>query len=149
MRGHIFAAIVGICLTSAAAQAQKLQEQYDAAEKAFAAGEYDKAATLFAEVQGRLAKSQRGSTVEADLRRRIAETDIALGRQERAIAVLAPVVSIYAKAPGQPFLMETYSLLGRAHEKLGEMQRATENYQAAPRLNTVTACRPALAIAGP
>lgn len=146
MRWHIFAAIVGICLTSAAAQAQKLQEQYDAAEKAFAAGEYDKAATLFAEVQGRLAKSQRGSTVEADLRRRIAETDIALGRPERAIAALAPAVPIYAKAPGQPFLGETHLLLGSAYEKLGEMDRAAENYQAALRLNTDPARKTALSI---
>jgi tetratricopeptide (TPR) repeat protein len=146
MRGHIFAAIVGICLTSAAAQAQKLQEQYDAAEKAFAAGEYDKAATLFAEVQGRLAKSQRGSTVEADLRRRIAETDIARGRPERAIAALTPAVPIYTKAPGQPFLGETHRLLGSAYEKLGEMHRAAENYQAALRLNTEPARKTALSI---
>ncbi|BBE34718.1 energy transducer TonB [Sphingosinicella microcystinivorans] len=146
MRRHIFAAIIGICLTSAAAQAQKLQEQYDAAEKAFAAGEYDKAATLFAEVQGRLAKSQRGSTVEADLRRRIAETDIALGRPERAIAALTPAVSIYTKAPGQPFLGETHRLLGSAYEKLGEMHRAAENYQAALRLNTDPARKTALSI---
>ena len=146
MRWHVFTAIVGICLTSAAAQAQNLQERYDAAEKAFAAGEYNNAATLFAEVLGRLAKSQRSSMVEADLRRRIAETDIALGRPERAITALTPALPIYTKAPGQPFLIETYTLLGRAHEKLGEMHRAVENYQAALRLNTDAARKTALSV---
>jgi tetratricopeptide (TPR) repeat protein len=135
MRRDVFAAIVWVCLSSGETQAQNLQERYDAAEKALAAGEYKNAATLFDEVLGRLAKSQRGSMVEADLRRRIAETDIALGRPERAIIVLAPALSISTKAPGQPFLMETYALLGRAHEKLGEMHLAVENYQAALRLN--------------
>ncbi|MBL8648240.1 MAG: energy transducer TonB [Sphingosinicella sp.] len=146
MRRQVFAAIVGICLGSATAQAQNLQERYEAAEKAFAAKEYDTAATVFAEVLSRLAKSQRDSTVEADLRRRIAETDLALGRPERAITTLTPAVSIYTKAPGQPFLMETYSLLGRAYEKLGEMHRAAENYQATLRLNTDPARKTALSI---
>ncbi len=136
MRRHVLAVIVGVCLISTAVQAQNLQERYNAAEKAFEAKEYDKAATLFTDVLTRLAKSQRGGTVEADLRRRIAETDLALNRPEHAITVLTPAVPIYKTASSEAHLLETYSLLGRAHEKLGEMHGAAENYQAALLLNT-------------
>lgn len=136
MSRHIFAAAAVICAAAAPVEAQTLQQRYDAAEAALAAGEYEKASTLFADVLARMGKTQRGTPAEADLRQRIGETDIALGRLESGLATLTPVIAIYEKAKATSALVDAHGLIGRAHEKLGEMRQAAESYQAAYDLNT-------------
>lgn len=136
MSRHIFVAAAVICAVAAPVEAQTLQQRYDAAEAAFAAGEYEKASTLFADVLARMSKTQRGSPAEADLRQRLGEADIALGRLESGLATLTPVIAIYEKAKATSSLVDVHTLIGRAHEKLGEMRQAAESYQTALDLNT-------------
>lgn len=135
--GRIIFIACAFALWASAASAETLQERYNAAEQASAAGEHEKALALFTDVLGHMLELQRESKTGADLRRRIAETELALGRPERALSTLTPARAIYEKAKSEPSaLVQTYRLIGRAHEALGEMHPAAESYRAAIKLNT-------------
>lgn len=131
----MFAAAAVIYSAAVPVEAQTLQQRYDSAEAAFAAGNYEKASALYADILPRMAKSQRGSTAEGDLRQRLGEADIALGRLESGLATLTPAIAIYEKAKATSSLVDVHTLIGRAHEKLGEMHQAAESYQTALDLN--------------